>query len=268
MTKKPLIGLSGRRGVGEMLGAPRGFSDAPLDIYMSEYATSVQRAGGVPVHVALDSVAAEIVEHLDAVVFSGGEDVDPRRYGAAPGPHTAAIDPHRDSFELELFHAAMARGLPILGICRGAQLINVARGGSLIQHLQIGTGESHASYAYPRAHRVHAVSLEAGSTAAAFYGASVTVNSFHHQAVDRPGDGVIVTGRADDGVVESFELAGLPVLGVQWHPEVFGGDPIFDWLLDSVRTRTGQASATLANPTQADTTQNSPRSTTGAEEAA
>lgn len=231
-TRKPLVGLTGRRGVGSILGAPIGFAETPLDIYMSEYATSVQLAGGIPVHLALDSSPEEIVGRLDALVFSGGDDVDPRRYGSAPGPHTKSLDPQRDAFELALFAAALDAGIPVLGICRGQQLINVARGGTLVQHLEIGQGESHASYAYPRAYRVHGVELSEGSVVRGLYGARTTVNSFHHQAVEQPGDGVIVTGRASDGVIESIELVDAPVIAVQWHPETFGGDPIFAWLVE------------------------------------
>lgn len=232
---KPLIGFSGRRGRAESVGAPRGFHDAPLDIYMSEYTTSVIRSGGMPVNLPMDADASELVGYLDAVVLSGGEDVDPRRYGEAPGPHTGWIDPQRDAFEIELIEGAIARGIPVLGICRGQQLINVALGGSLVQHLVIGEGESHGSYAYPRAQRVHPVALEAGSTAAALYGESVLVNSYHHQAVGRLAPGLQVTGRAPDGVIEAIEHESAPVLGVQWHPEVFGGDPLFDWLVQTAQ---------------------------------
>lgn len=230
MTAPPLVGLTGRRSAARILGTARGFDDAPLDIYMSEYARSVIAAGGLPVHIPLDVDARQLVARLDGLVLSGGEDVDPRRYGQVPGPHTPAIDPERDELELALVDAAIEAGIPLLGICRGQQVINVARGGSLVQHLEPGTGESHSSYAYPRAHRVHEVALSPGSVAADLYGDSVRVNSFHHQAVDRPGEGVLVTGRARDGVVEAIQLATAEVIGVQWHPEVFGGDPIFDWL--------------------------------------
>lgn len=229
---KPLVGLTGRRGIGQMLGTPPGFSDSPLDIYMSEYARSVLDAGGLPVHLSLDADATEIIDRLDALLLSGGEDVDSRRYGQAPGSRTGPFSPERDSLELALFEAAMAKGIPVLGICRGSQLINVARGGTLVQHLEIGVGESHSSLAYPRAHRGHEVTLESGSIAHGLYGGSVRVNSFHHQAVDRPGEGVVVTGRASDGVIESYELDGFPVIGLQWHPECFGGDPVFGWLVE------------------------------------
>ena len=228
---KPLIGITGRRSVGSVIGSPRGFADAHLDVYLSEYATAVAHAGGIPAHIALDCEAGEIVEHLDAIVFSGGEDVDPRLYKESPGPFTLKIDPHRDQFELALFSAALDLGIPILGICRGQQLINVALGGTLIQDLAIGEGESHASLAYPRDHRTHRVETEPGSVIGKTYGDSVIVNSFHHQAVNALGQGLRATAHASDGVIESIELEGAPVVAVQWHPETFTADPIFDWLV-------------------------------------
>lgn len=237
----PLIGLTGRRGAGSLLGGPHGFQDAPLEIYLGEYASSVVAAGGLPVNLSFDADPEAVASRLDAVVLTGGEDVDPRLYGQAPGPHTGRVDPRRDRFELELFAAAMARGIPVLGICRGHEVINVALGGTLIQHLADGDGESHASWAYPRAHRVHRVEFAAGSLAARLYGSATTVNSFHHQAVAELGTGLAATGHASDGVVEAVEHRSAPVLGVQWHPEVFGEDPVFSWLVEAAgKTTTGE----------------------------
>ncbi|WAA65423.1 gamma-glutamyl-gamma-aminobutyrate hydrolase family protein [Microbacterium oxydans] len=234
---RPLIGISGRRLRAAAMGAPHGFADAPLEAYLSEYATSVLGAGGLPVHLPMDAAPAELVERLDGVVIVGGDDVDPRRYGQAPGPFTALVDPQRDEFESGLIQAAIDGGVPLLGVCRGAQLLNVVRGGTLHQHLAHGEGESHGSYAYPRAHRVHEVRIAPGSVTHALYGETTRVNSFHHQAVDVPGRGIVVTGWAPDGVVEAIELEGLPVVGVQWHPETFDADPIFGWLVAQAAAR-------------------------------
>jgi putative glutamine amidotransferase len=243
---RPLIGITGRRTRAGVIGAPHGFADAPLEAYLSEYATSVLQAGGLPVHLPMDAAPDELVQRLDGVVIVGGDDVDPRRYGQAPGPFTVMIDPQRDDFESGVIEAAIERGIPLLGVCRGAQLINVVRGGTLRQHLANGEGESHGSYAYPRAHRVHDVRTLAGSVTQELYGVTTRVNSFHHQAVDVPGRGVVVTGTAPDGVVEAIEITGLPVLGVQWHPETFEADPIFGWLVDqaAVYATLGVASET------------------------
>ncbi|PVE94747.1 MULTISPECIES: gamma-glutamyl-gamma-aminobutyrate hydrolase family protein [unclassified Microbacterium] len=243
---RPLIGISGRRLRGSAIGAPHGFADAPLEAYLSEYSTSVLHAGGLPVHLPMDAAPAELVERLEGVVIVGGDDVDPRRYGRTPGPFTPQIDPQRDEFEAGLIEAAIDGAVPLLGVCRGAQLLNVVRGGTLHPHLAYGDGESHGSYAYPRAHRVHDVHTAAGSVAHALYGETTRVNSFHHQAVDVPGSGIVVTGWAPDGIVEAIELEGFPVVGVQWHPEVFGTDPVFGWLVDQAAARAtrGVASAT------------------------
>ncbi|MDR5700430.1 gamma-glutamyl-gamma-aminobutyrate hydrolase family protein [Agromyces aerolatus] len=233
----PLVGISGRRKTAAIMGAPAGFADAPLELYLSEYATSVLAAGGLPVHLPLDAPPAELVARMDAVVVVGGDDVDPRRYGEAPGPFTTYVDPERDEFESALIEAAIDRGVPLLGVCRGAQLLNVVLGGALIQHLPTGEGESHGSYAYPRAHRSHPVSTLPGSLAAKLYGATARVNSFHHQAVGRLGDGLVATATAPDGIVEAIELTDADVVGVQWHPETFGGDPVFGWLVETAAQR-------------------------------
>lgn len=235
----PLIGLTGRRKSAAIMTAPRGFSDAPIDVYFAEFATSVQGAGALAVHLPLDGDARALVARLDGLVLVGGDDVDPRRYGQAPGPFTTVVDPACDQFETDLVTAALERDIPILGVCRGQQILNVVLGGTLQQHLELGEGESHGSYAYPRAHRVHDVEFTEGSTHAAVYGTRTRVNSFHHQAVDRPGDGVTVVGRAPDGTAEAIEIAGTSAIGVQWHPETFGNDPIFTWLARTASAKAG-----------------------------
>ncbi|EXG82576.1 gamma-glutamyl-gamma-aminobutyrate hydrolase family protein [Cryptosporangium arvum] len=229
--RRPLVGLTGRRTTASRIGAPPGFADAQAEAYYSEYARGVARAGGLPFHIAVDGPPEAVADAVDALLLTGGEDVDPVRYGSAAGPRSTVLDPTRDAFEVALFEAVLDAGKPILGICRGNQLINVALGGTLVPDLPVGEGASHASYAYPRAHRRHDVRFEAGSIAHRLYGDQALVNSFHHQAVDRPGTGLTVTGRAGDGVVESVEMANAPVLGVQWHPECFDRDPVFDWLV-------------------------------------
>ena len=239
--RRPIVGLTGRRTTASRIGAPPGFSDADVEAYYSEYARSVARAGGLPFHIAIDGPPEAIAEAIDALLLTGGDDVDPVRYGMAVGPRSTMLDPARDTFEIALFQAVLDAGKPILGICRGNQLINVALGGTLVLDLPVGDGASHASYAYPRAHRRHDVHFEAGSLAHRLYGDLAMVNSFHHQAVDRLGTGLTVTGRAGDGVVESIELENARVLGVQWHPECFGDDPIFDWLVTAASGTAGQA---------------------------
>lgn len=230
-SQRPLIGLTGRQLSTSAIGLLPAFHDAPIEAYFGEYAGQIARAGGIPLHLSLASRPEEVVEAVDGLVLTGGDDVDPTRYGGVIGPRTTRVDPRRDEFELRLVAAALDIGTPVLGICRGAQLINVARGGTLMHDLPDGEGESHASYAYPRQYRRHDVELEPGSIAYDLYGPETRVNSFHHQAVDRPGRGIRITGRSRDGVVEAIELDAAPVLAVQWHPECFSADPVFDWLV-------------------------------------
>ena len=231
MRRRPLVGLTGRRARAEVLGVPPAFHDAPVDAYLSEYAMSVARAGGLPVHVPQGADTNGLADVLDGLLLSGGDDVDPGTYGGAVMAGVGRLDPERDAFESALLVAMLERDKPVLGICRGAQLLNVVLGGDLVDDLPIGEGVSHASYAYPRAWRRHRVTFEPGSLAQEIYGNEASVNSFHHQAVRRPGVGVQVSGRADDGVVEAIEVDGGLALGVQWHPECLDDDPAFDWLV-------------------------------------
>lgn len=231
----PLVGITGRRRPASILGAPRGFTDAPLDVYFAEYATSVVRAGGVPVFIPLDVDIAQIMPRLDALVIAGGEDVDPSRYGAAPAPETGPCSTQRDDLEFAAVALAHASGIPVLGVCRGHQVINVAFGGTLIQHLDGETGSRHLPLTAPRDAITHRVTLEETSTHASVWGIEVGVNSFHHQAVAIPGEGLKVVGWAEDGTIEAIEHEDGKILGVQWHPETFDADPIFRWVVDTAR---------------------------------
>ncbi|MDQ1122015.1 gamma-glutamyl-gamma-aminobutyrate hydrolase family protein [Microbacterium trichothecenolyticum] len=234
---RPLIGVTGRRVSVRDIGGPRGFHDATADTYYSEYARAVALAGGIPVHLPLQTDAADLMEHLDGLLLTGGDDVDPTLYGSHAGATTTVVDPLRDASELELLSAARSKGVAVLGICRGLQLINVAHGGSLIADLPLSEGCAHASYAYPRAYRRHEVSFAPGSRAHDAYRADTLVNSFHHQAADRLGAGLVATGWAPDGIVEALESSTEPILAVQWHPECFGRDPAFDWLVSESSAR-------------------------------
>lgn len=190
------------------------------------YLRSVVAAGGVPVIVSPvlgPAYAARALYGVDGLLLSGGEDIHPDWYGADPSPHLYPPNRERDLFELAVFAAARQQELPILGICRGIQLINVGLGGSLIQDLP---SERPGPVAHDpgkaRDARTHSVRLQEGSRAAAALGrTALTVNSFHHQAIDRLADGLVASGWSDDGVIEAAESpAGAPwLLAVQWHPE-------------------------------------------------
>lgn len=229
----PLIGVTGRRmSAFKVEGAFEQFLDAPIELYYADYADKLAAAGAVPVHLTDAADPAALVERLDGLLLSGGTDVGPDRYGATPGPFLWPLSPERDAFELALITAALDRGIPVLGSCRGIQILNVYFGGTLIDHLPPDEGEAHSNRSYPRYVGRQEVIFEAGSTLADLYGASAMVNSYHHQAVDRVGDGLIVTGRARDGVIEAVEHESLPIIGVQWHPETMRIlEPIWGWFV-------------------------------------
>src|SRR4051812_29571296 len=188
------------------------------------YVRALSRAGAIP--VVLPPVPAADVPALLAplagVCLSGGPDLDPSAYGASPSPDLGPTEPALDVFELEVARVADAAGLPILGICRGCQALNVARGGTLYQHLPAVTDGSvdHRQTA-PGWAETHAVRADPASRLAAVLGGvELQANSFHHQAVERLGDGLRAVAWAPDGTVEGIEVAGdRLVLGVQWHAE-------------------------------------------------
>lgn len=222
---KPLVGITGRRRDASMLAAPSGFADAPLDIFFADYATSVAAAGGIPVFLPLDGDPVELLGRLDAALFAGGEDVDPSNYGASPAPELGRTDRHRDAFELALVRSAIAQDVPVLGICRGQQLLNVALGGTIVQHVDGHLQDEH------RAERTHAVEIVPQTRLSPLLGDRVRVNSFHHQVVGRLGDGVVAAAHDEAGVVEAIDVPGARAIAVQWHPEAFGADPVFEWLV-------------------------------------
>ena len=174
----------------------------------------------------------EAVLSCDGICVTGGGDVDPLRYGQSPSPGLMELDPRRDTAEIGAVRAARAAGRRVLGICRGIQVIAVAAGGTLHQDLE--TAGYHSHWDEARQYQpVHPLEFEPGSLAAKLFAPGTAVNSIHHQAVSGVGDGLTVTGRAPDGVVEVIEGPGL--LAVQWHPErLYRSDPgalaPFAWL--------------------------------------
>jgi putative glutamine amidotransferase len=230
---KPLIGLSGRRWTADEIPAlVPALAGEEVDLHLSEYPKVIAAAGGLPVELAREAGPADIVARLDGLVMTGGADPDPDLYGHEPHPRLGATERERDEWELALIRAALEADMPMLCVCRGAQMLNVALGGTLVQHLDDDSG--HANWHIARTTLCHTVRFAAGSQAQRIYGDALATNSLHHQAVDQPGRGVVVTGRADDGVVEALEVEGRPeVLAVQWHPEMVTAqpDPAFVWLV-------------------------------------
>jgi putative glutamine amidotransferase len=193
------------------------------------YLEAVRLAGGMPVILA--PIEAESIDvligHLDAVCLSGGPDLDPAAYGVRAHAELGPTQPELDRFELELARAAVARGLPVLGLCRGMQVLNVALGGSLHQHLPDLGGEIDHRQQRLTSEPSHRVTLERDSRLTKVIGRRyVEVNSFHHQGLHVLGRGLTVAGRAPDGVVEAVEAPGRRfIFGVQWHAECLVGRP-------------------------------------------
>ena len=189
-----------------------------------KYLKALEAAGAIPLVVPPlgPELAVALLERVDGICLSGGPDLDPRNYGGDLDPATGPVESALDEFELALTRAADAQGLPILAICRGMQLLNVARGGTLHQHLpDLVSGEIDHRQTAPGTQPTHAVALADHTHVAQVLRIDrAEVNSFHHQAVDRLGDGLLVAGRAPDGTVEAIEATDRDfVLGVQWHAE-------------------------------------------------
>lgn len=190
------------------------------------YVDAVLRAGGQPVIVNEARDPKELLARVDALVLTGGPDVDPARYGEAAHPSVYGVDAADDEFECALAEAALVRSVPTLAICRGIQVLNVARGGTLHQHIADDPGvPPHGRPGEAGGARRHEVALDADSLVAQVMDATrVTASCHHHQAIATLGDGLRVVGRAADGIVEALELDGAFLLAVQWHPEDTAAD--------------------------------------------
>lgn len=191
------------------------------DLLPTEYAEAVVSTGGLPVLLppqAQVGAAEVVVSRLDALVVSGGADVDPGRYGEEPHARTIAWRPDRDAWELALLDAAQAAGLPVLGVCRGMQVMAVHAGGRLEQHLPDAVGHDAHSPTGPTYSRT-TVSTTPHTRVAGLVGSTVEVNCHHHQAVlDHPGFDAVA--HAADGTLEAMERPGDRfAVAVQWHPE-------------------------------------------------
>jgi len=182
------------------------------------YAEALRQAGIEPVLISPGLPAR--LEGLDGLLLTGGTDLNPARYGAAPHPASEAPDDERDELEAALLQQALRARLPVLAICRGLQLFNVAHGGTLIQHLD--NSAVHVVRGNDPAAPAHQITVAPDTRLASILGGGAhSVNSRHHQAVDRLGAGLTVAARsAPDGVVEALERSDLPfAVAVQWHPE-------------------------------------------------
>ena len=210
------------------------------------YSLAVQRAGGVALILPPDDSVAEapdeLLDLLDGLILAGGSDIDPTSYGAKPHPETKNTWPERDRFEIALGTRALERDMPVLGICRGMEMLNVIQGGTLNQHLGL---ELHRHT--PGVFTDHRVEFQPGSLAARVVGSDTTeVKSAHHQGVEELGEGVAVSGHADDGVVEAIELPDRSfAVGVLWHPEEDERSRVVGSLVNEARDRMAAAAPRL-----------------------
>jgi putative glutamine amidotransferase len=190
------------------------------------YVRGICQAGGTPVLIPLgvsEQSLAELAAGLDGILFTGGVDVEPARYGADnEHPHLGKVDKDRDRVELYLYPEALRLGLPFLGICRGIQLINVAGGGTLYIDIpaQVPGAIRHDYDGYPRKTLAHYVDVVDDRLRGILGSTREEVTSFHHQAVEKLGSAFRATAYAPDGLIEALDLPGYPFgLAVQWHPE-------------------------------------------------
>jgi putative glutamine amidotransferase len=203
---------------------PGGYSVYPWYALRTNYADAIAASGGLPMALPHHAeLAASYLDAIDALVVTGGAfDVDPALYGATDTHATVILKSGRTAAEHALLQGALARDMPILGICGGQQLLAVALGGTLIQHIpdSLPNALEHEQK-NPRNEPGHEVTLAPGTALRRIVGAgTMQVNSSHHQAVRTAGQGVVVNARAPDGVIEGIEAPGRRFcLGVQWHPE-------------------------------------------------
>ena len=212
-----------------------GVWDAPAVVLPFRYVAQVEAAGATAVVLPPAATSdAEVLDRLDAVVFTGGADLDPALYDQPVHEQTTGLRPDRDAAEVPLMRAALDRDLPLLGICRGMQVLSVVSGGALEQHLPDVVGhEGHRPE--PGIYGRHGVRLAPGSLAHRLLGDEVSVPSYHHQGLASAGS-LTVTGWADD---ESPEVVEDPTrrfaLGVLWHPEAGDDLRLFEALVGAAR---------------------------------
>jgi putative glutamine amidotransferase len=235
MSKRPIIGVT--------LDSeqPGGYSKYPWYALRQNYADAIVAAGGLALpHDA--ALAADYLDRIDALVVTGGAfDVDPALYGDGERHATVTLKQGRTAAEMALTQGALARDLPVLGICGGEQLLAVALGGTLMQHIPDSVADAlEHEQPNPRHEPGHPVAVVAGTLLHRIVGATeMQVNSAHHQAVRAPGPHAVVNATAPDSVIEGLEDTRYRFcLGVQWHPEFFidpGDRRIFDAFIAACR---------------------------------
>ena len=231
--RRPLIGLTTY-----LEQAQTGVWDVPAAFLPKVYFEAVTRAGGtvvlLPPQPVDESVADSILDGLDGLIITGGKDVESSRYGQTPHPTNDVPRTDRDDFEFSLLERAIARDIPFFGICRGMQVLNVLRGGTLIQHLPEVIGSERYNAGGGVFTPNPAITVP-GTRLAELVGDEVTAQSYHHQALDAVGEGLTVSARGDDGIIQAVDVDGMSFgVAVQWHPEMSPEDlRLFAGLVDA-----------------------------------
>jgi gamma-glutamyl-gamma-aminobutyrate hydrolase PuuD len=226
--RKPVVGITTY-----VTPARWSYWDTEAALVPADYVRAVERAGGRPLLVPpSEGGVEETLDAVDALIFSGGADIDPDLYGQDPHPETRGVHPERDRGELALLEAALARDMPVLAICRGSQVLNIARGGDLVQHLPDVVGDEKHKHT-PGTFGDHDVTLESGTKLAAVLGEHAPVKSHHHQGFGRIGEGLRVAAHAEDGTIEAVEATDRRfTVGVLWHPEAGEDKKLFEELVE------------------------------------
>ena len=192
----------------------------------TNYIRAVSESDGTPLilpKISKETQIKEQIENIDALLLTGGDDIDPSLFGEDPHPALGNIEPGRDEYELKLIEMALSKDMPILAICRGAQILNVSQGGSMLQDIYDQTESpviQHQQKA-PKSHLSHAINIAQPSLLFDIIGAdTIMTNSFHHQANSQAGKGFHISAETNDGIVEAIESTVHKfVLALQWHSE-------------------------------------------------
>jgi putative glutamine amidotransferase len=245
----PLIGIACRAGMREEVSRPIFYSN-------KSYVQAIEDAGGMPILIPFVKDIRSlhtVLPHLDGLLLAGGADVHPKNYQENAHTSLRETDPQLDELELTLARWAWKEDMPTLGICRGLQVLNVALGGTLYQdlHTEYAGSLEHSSWSLPRNTLVHNVRIEAGSRMEQLLGVrDVVVNSLHHQAIKDVGKGLVVSGYAEDGVIELVEAPARDfIVATQSHPEeLYSEHPIWTRLFKAFIEACGEKASRQVKP--------------------
>ena len=237
---KPIIAVVGHTDLNKF--------NMPATAIPVAYSHAIEKAGGVPIVLPFTpdpDLLPAMTGPARGFLFTGGKDMDPAFFHQAPIPELGEMDAALDRFQMGVLNLAMARKLPVLGICRGLQLVNVALGGTLFQDIDTQAPGPVCKHTQDviSFDTDHDINIRPGSRLHAMFGPRIPVNSRHHQAIDAVGEGLVITARAPDGIIEAAEHATFPMDLVQWHPELMllknnAMLPLFKAFVDKCRNLT------------------------------